>query len=158
MPLSLGVNLKFIKQSIDSESGSSFAGDIGLLYMTPNYFTIGLAIRNIGNGLAIYEESFPLPLTYSIGIGYYSQEHFNLGFDIDKERDSDLVYKLGIEYFLYENLDLRAGYMYSSDDYDNIGVTVGFGFNIAETWFLDYAYVPFDDLSDAHRFSLKYTF
>jgi hypothetical protein len=55
-------------------------------------------------------------------------------------------------------LDLRAGYFYTKEDYAANGLTLGFGLNFKYKWFLDYAFVPFGDLGNTHRVSLKYNF
>ncbi len=156
--MAIGVNLKFITQSIDVESGSAFAGDLGFLYNTESAISFALAIRNLGSKLKIYQEEAPLPLTYSVGAAYYVQETLNVGVDIDVETNCDPVYKLGGEYMISPNFDIRAGYVITTEDYDNLGVTAGFGFNLNYKLYLDYAYVPFGELQDTHRISLKYLF
>ena len=154
----VGANAKIIQQAIDTTSGSAFAGDIGFLYNTTGNMTFAGAIKNMGDKLAIYKEGFPLPLTYTFGVAYYVKHGFNLGLDIDQEVNCDPVYKAGFEYFLSQNIDLRLGYSLTSETYANPGITAGLGFNISQKLFIDYAYVPFGDLGDTHRFSLRYNF
>jgi opacity protein-like surface antigen len=127
------------------------------LYNTNKNLTFAGAVRNMGNNLAIYKEAFPLPLTYSCGVSYYFKQ-LNIGLDFDQEINCDAVYKTGFEYSLSKNVDLRAGYIYSAETYANPGITAGLGFNVSARLYIDYAFVPYGDLGDTHRFSLKYNF
>jgi hypothetical protein len=156
--LSIGMNLKTIEQKIDNEKGNSLATDFGVLYNTTRFFTFAAGVRNIGGDLAIYEEGFPLPLTYTMGLSYYSQGKYHIAFDTEKEINCEPVFRFGMEYFVMERLDIRAGYIYTKEDYETSGISLGFGINLQYRLFLDYAYVPFGDLGDTHRISLKYNF
>ncbi|MFC1485172.1 PorV/PorQ family protein [bacterium] len=156
--LCIGINGKFIKQEIDNKSGTSIAGDLGVLYIFNEQVNAGACIKNIGNKLKIYKEAFPLPLTYSVGIGIVPYENVLVGFDIEKERNCEALFKVGGEYLFSPFLILRAGYVSSKDEYASSGVSAGLGIDINSTLYLDYAYVPYGDLGNTHRVSLKYEF
>jgi len=156
--IGIGASTKFIKQVIDSSGGSVVAGDVGVIYNVEDRMSFGAAIRNVGDSLAIHKEAFPLPLTYSVGSAYYFDSNLNLGLDIDKEINCDTIYKFGADYFLLENINLRLGYSHTSATYANPGITFGLGFNMSYKVYIDYAFVPYGDLGDTHRFSLKYVF
>lgn len=67
---------------------------------------------------------------------------------------------LGCEYWLLNMVGLRAGYKYGyhTDSLGNIvGITGGLSLR-AFNFQLDYAFVPFGELGDTHRFSLSAKF
>lgn len=156
--LAAGVTAKAITQEIYKESGSAYAGDAGVLWNINRFWNVGAAVRNVGNDLRVYKKAFQLPMTYSVGAGFHSPSKYHLGLDIEKEINCDPIYRTGIEYFVGGNFDIRAGYMYTADDYASDGFTLGFGFSAFYQIFIDYAFVPFGDLGDTHRVSLKYVF
>ncbi|MFO7889857.1 MAG: PorV/PorQ family protein [bacterium] len=115
---SIGGNIKYIHQKIWNESGSAFAVDLGLLYITQfNDMRLGMSISNFGTNLRmsgkdllhrvdldedatghnetivgnLKTESWPLPLFFRVGLAL---DVINLGQDrltvaIDAFRPSD---------------------------------------------------------------------
>jgi hypothetical protein len=180
--VAIGAAGKIVKEQIDNYSDQVLSGDFGIIFSNSinkiiysdsvsrykknygaayldqkNHWSFGFAVRNLGGNIRVYKEAFKLPTVYSFGSGFFFK-NMKLAFDIDRNTDDETIYKTGMEYYVIDLLNLRAGYIYRGKNYDNLGVTYGFGLKLFDTLFLDYAYVPFNDLGDTHRFSLRYEF
>ncbi len=154
----IGCNVKFISEKIDNYSDDSIAYDLGLLFYLNEKFVFSCAGRNFGDGLKLYNEEFSLPLTYTLGLGYLKKDKYNFEIGIDKEIDCDIIVRTGIEIFAFDILTFRLGNIDTKEDYDSNDFTFGLGLNINNTWFLDYAYLPFFDFNNSHRFSIRLNF
>jgi len=157
--LLLGTNLKYIHQKIADASGIGFAGDIGLIYKLTNSINLALVVQNIGPKIKFVKEGFSLPLMLKTGIAY-KNKGITLSLDANKSIDNDPLICLGVESRIGNIIALRIGYRYQVKDqkldlYESapVGLTAGFGLGFGNTYFLDYAYVPYGDLGDTHRVS-----
>lgn len=151
----LGFTTKFVQESIEAESDSSFAADFGLLHKTDS-FNFGFAIQNVGPGLKMVAESSPLPMTLRAGVSKMFANNRLLGaIDLTKANDSKASVNLGLEYKLSEMMVLRGGYKAGQSlDVDGItNINGGFGLKLNRFNF-DYSVSPFGDLGMAHRISL----
>ncbi|MBI4802491.1 MAG: PorV/PorQ family protein [Elusimicrobia bacterium] len=161
--LRLGAALKFIRQSIDNESGSTFALDLGAQRDFSRWgenFTAGLTVQNIGPGVKFISRRYPLPLNFKAGLSRRSADSgVLLALDVNKPVDNYPFIALGAEYPVTNKLCLRSGYRYRM--YGNeLGAWSGFaaGLGLAFSRFaFDYAFTPFGELGNSHRvsFSLK---
>lgn len=156
----LGTNLKYIHQKIADTSAIGFAGDLGLIYKPTNSANLALVVQNIGPKIKFIKEGFPLPLTLKTGIAYKKNKGITLSLDVNKPIDNDLLISLGVESRIGKIIALRIGYRHQVKDqkldlYESapVGLTAGFGLGFNNTYFLDYAYVPYGDLGDTHRVS-----
>ncbi|MFH1618503.1 MAG: PorV/PorQ family protein, partial [bacterium] len=158
--LSLGANLKYINEKLDTFSESATAIDLGALYNTKiENLTAGFMVQNIGTKIG----PDPLPLTVKGGLAYrLLEKKLVLAMDgdwlaIDKRAYLDL----GAEYWMNKNLAVRAGYQVGRGQ-DKLGsslVGAGFGMGIKLDKFnMDYAFVPFGDLGNTHRITLGMRF
>jgi hypothetical protein len=161
--LSYGAALKVIRQSIDDESGASAALDLGLLRSfrwRGGDYAAGLAVQNLGPGIKFVSSRYPLPLAFKSGLSRRFQDGSVLALEADKPVDNYPAFTLGGEYPLTARLALRAGYRWRL--YGNeLGAWSGFsaGAGVAfESVSFDYAFTPFGDLGNSHRFSLNYRF
>ncbi|MBU2573584.1 MAG: PorV/PorQ family protein [Elusimicrobia bacterium] len=162
--LSLGGAVKFIRQSIDDESGSSFAVDLGALRdfnWRGEKFTAGLTVQNIGPGVKFISKRYGLPLNFKAGISRRSADSgVLLALDVNKPVDNYPFITLGAEYPVTNKLCLRSGYKYRL--YGNeLGAWSGFaaGMGLAFNRFaFDYAFTPFGELGNSHRFSFSLKF
>ena len=162
--VSLGGALKVIRQSIDDRSGSSLALDLGLLRELKwkgDAYTAGFSMQNLGPGIKFISRSYALPLTFKAGLSRHFPGSGLLGaLTIDKPIDNYPSLALGAEYQLTGRLALRGGYRYRL--YGNeLGPWSGFsaGAGVAfEKLSFDYAFTPFGDLGNSHRFSLNFRF
>lgn len=154
-----GANLKYIHQKVADTYGIGFAGDIGLIYKPTKFINLGLVVQNIGSKIKFVKEGFPLPLNLKTGISY-KNKWITLALDANKPIDNDPLICLGLESKIANIVALRVGYRHQTKDqkldlYESasIGFTGGFGLGFGNTYFLDYAYVPYGDLGDTHRIS-----
>lgn len=155
----MGFTLKFVQESIEAESDTTFAGDFGLLHKAET-FNFGLAIQNIGPGLSMVSESSPLPMTVRAGASkMFAQKRLLAAVDMAKANDGDLSLNLGVEYKMSEVVILRGGYKAGNSlDVDGItNINGGLGLKLNRFNF-DYSVSPFGDLGMAHRISLLVRF
>lgn len=162
--LALGLNLKLIKQKIDTESAQAWAGDVGVFRKLTQWpMTVGFAIRNVGQKVKFVEESDPLPLLFDLGMGaHYFQNRLLLGLNLQKPRDNSLGYGAGVEWTqsFTGNLRyaLRSGYNSAKTDADGAtGVSLGAGLGYKQLDF-SFAWVPFGDLGNTFRYSATFKF
>jgi hypothetical protein len=162
--LRLGAALKFIRQSIDTESGNTAALDLGALYdfhWLNRQFTAGFTAQNIGPGVKFNDKRFDLPLTFKAGLSHRIYEKGLLvSMDVAKPVDNYPSVALGLEHPLSNKLYLRTGYRYRQHGNELgafSGFAAGIGFNYNQFGF-DYAFSPFGDLGSAHRISLAFRF
>jgi hypothetical protein len=159
----LGAALKAIRQSVDDESGSSAALDLGLqrdFRWRGAAYTAGFAVWNLGPGIKFVERRYGLPLSFRAGLSRRLEQGALVALEADKPVDNYPSATLGVEYPLTERLALRSGYRYRL--YGNeLGAWSGFsaGAGVAfDKVSFDYAFTPFGGLGDSHRFSVVFRF
>lgn len=161
--LNFGMSLKYIKQTIDTENASSYAFDAGTLYKTPiKHLSASLGVYNVGSKVKFVEESDSLPMDVRLGAAYkFFQETFLVAADLDDYINDERIYsQLGMEYTFNKAVSIRAGYKFGMDSNKlggAAGIGTGFGVNVWGVQ-LDYAYVPFGELTDTHRVSMSAKF
>lgn len=185
---STGVTVKYISQRIWNESATGIAFDIGTQYRLDfQNLTIAMRMGNFGPDLSfegedleiihdideklpqnrltsarLITETYPLPLTFQVGIGFdiYDSEFLSVrsGLDAVHPNDNSERILFGTEFGFYDRLFLRGGYKYNYDDED---FTFGAGANIpfaSSLIFFDYAYSMYDILPGVHRVSVGMEF
>ncbi len=155
--VSYGVALKYIKEKIDTFSGTAFALDAGMIYKpTPNGWRYAATLTNLGSDISLDQESDPLPLTLKLGAAYqWENMPMISAFDLYMIRDEDPEYHLGLQYTLQKLVALRLGYNSGFD----AGSGFTFGVGVKQNDFgADYAFIPSKDLGDSHRFSFSMNF
>lgn len=160
--ISVGVNAKFLREKIDVEKAQAVAVDFGGLYSVPNTSLIlGVNIQHLGTKMKFVEEAFSLPVNLKLGAAYRMIDGaLTFAADVDRPVDSDLNIGLGGEYKIMGIMNLRAGYRYTLGGNDlgtASGLRVGIGVEIRD-YKLDYAFVPYGELGQAHRISLVASF
>jgi len=166
--LNLGVNVKYIRESIDGNAASAVALDIGILHQTTNDdLKLGVTVKNIGRQLTYYSEDKykeKLPQTVVVGFGYHPDNRFYAAFDAYKPFAGDFSFRLGLEYAVHELLKLRAGYNSRAGDWkaggdlENLaGISMGMGINW-QRYNLDYAINSFGDLGFVNQVTLAVGF
>ncbi|MBN1154924.1 PorV/PorQ family protein [candidate division KSB1 bacterium] len=165
--LYFGGGLKFIRQTLASESANAFGLDVGTLLWL-KYISLGLSIQNFGlSNLKFVAQEEPLPEMYRAGIGTHIPlgEYilWNTDFDLGYMPDQNLRYYCGTEFIINELFMIRGGY--KIHDAEANRWAVGLGLMIPMSWLaasetrFDYSYSPvsaFDQ--DVHRFSLLFRF
>jgi opacity protein-like surface antigen len=186
--LTTGINAKFVRQVIWELSSNGLAFDLGLQYETGfKSLKLGMSMVNFGTNMrytgqqlkyetqifsgapSTYEdipvtvesESYPLPLTFRIGLAYnFLEDKNNLimaNLDGIQPNDGREIGAFGLEYSYKKTLFTRLGYEYCSETGYERGFTAGAGliykvgsnFNVK----LDYAYADFGRLEQVHRFT-----
>ena len=162
--LNLGINLKYLRESIDGNSASAIVLDIGVLHQTTNEnLKLGVTIKNIGKQLTYFtDDKFTekLPKTVVVGFGYHPDRKFYADFDVYRPLAGDFSFRAGIEYMIYEIFKLRAGYnsqaknWKAGGDLQNLaGVSLGLGINW-HRYTVDYAVNSYGDLGLVNQISL----
>jgi hypothetical protein len=119
--LSLGLTGKLIMQSIDDESATAYALDVGAIYnIGYRGARIGARLNNLGSDIDFFDrQSAPLPLIFSVGTAIDVLEEDDMGnkltvmADATKPQDSEqLVFTAG-ELQVMHRLKLRGGYKFN---------------------------------------------
>ncbi|HBE88880.1 MAG TPA: hypothetical protein DDW67_07030 [Elusimicrobia bacterium] len=159
--LDFGVAVKFIRSKIDDESAMAAAVDIGTLYRFTEKTNFSLALQNLGTEMKFVDESDPLPINLRAGMLYRWSESANLLAEVNQYFADEKFYAaFAGEYWLREGFALRGGYRFGYDT-SNLGAATGLalGFGISNSGIgLDYAYTPFGELGDIHRFGFSMKF
>ncbi len=147
----------WLNQRIESKKSSSFFFDIGQIYKPSDRVALSFVLQNIGSKVKFINEEDELPLTLRIGLSYNPVDSAIIACDFVKPKDNEWQIKGGIEWQINNILTLRGGYNSQIFQDLGIGVNMGFGIHIS-TFKLDYAYVPYNDLGETHRFSFTTNF
>lgn len=147
--LSLGLLLKYISEELYKKGNSAFAGDIGIIYRTPGtHKSYGISIQNLGTEIG----KDILPSCIRAGATHHG-EGFNFSVDVIQHIDSRIKATAGLEILFSNVFALRGGVIYQ----EKFNFTAGAGFNI-KFISIDYAYLPHNELGQAHRMSLLVKF
>lgn len=129
------------------------------LYDTPiPKLSAGLVIQNIGTKIKFMSEGDPLPLNIKLG-GVYKllkDDTLTLALDVNKPIDNEINLHIGGEYWATDMIVLRLGY--KTTTVGNLGALSGLSMGLGFKWLrygIDYAWVPYGDLGNTHRFSLS---
>lgn len=159
--LDLGVAVKFIRSKLDDESAMAAAVDVGTLYRFTERTNFSLALQNLGTKMKFRDESDPLPISLRAGMLYRLSPDARLTGEISQYFADEKFYAaFAGEYWLREGFALRGGYRFGYDT-SNLGSMAGLalGFGIQNSGIgLDYAYNPFGELGDIHRFGFSMKF
>jgi hypothetical protein len=173
--LSVGGNVRWLRQSIAEVSMTNISLDFGTLYYTGlKTLRIAITARNFGpdSHLVGFSEEFQaepvdvrMPIDFRLGLAYDLLEersgspHFlTAAIEGNHPNDGPEKIQMGMEYSFYKKLFLRGGYKFNHDEQ---GLTLGAGFSYSSGGFsgtLNYAYVEFGALKQVHVFSFGFSF
>lgn len=157
----LGINLKFFKETLDDQSSSGFAFDVGSQFvctMKRRDMILGLVFQNIGYASKMMDKSDLLPFNMKMSFALRSKDRkATVTADINMPVDNVTRFHCGGEYVLANMLSLRAGYILGQDLDIMAGIRAGVGF-ATKGFSIDYAFSPYDELGNAHRISLSMFF
>ncbi|HRY30357.1 MAG TPA: PorV/PorQ family protein [Elusimicrobiota bacterium] len=162
-----GLTFKFLQEEHADVSASGLATDVGFLYRPPlpaapawgwvRRTSLGLAVKNLGQGPKFDTQTPPLPTEITAGVAY---SHFlegdilHLALDVRKNAEAGNGGAFGVEYGTRDLLALRAGFVTTRDR--SAGLRLGAGFRLRRVR-LDYAWsANGDDLDASHRLSLTF--
>lgn len=166
----VGVNLKNVREDLHGAAASTYAADLGAVYYIrpSNYWMksvpaqelrAALAVRNLGPGLKFDEESFPLPMSATLGLAWLShpEGRNSLTVSLDQTVSSDEKYfaGLGAEYVAFQLLSFRAGYRTGQSIGSGARFGVGFRLSFMD---LDYSMSPFGELGSMHKLGMSMRF
>ena len=165
---SFGLTAKFAREDLIAQNTSSIIFDGGLLYSTGlKSLMLGAMLRNFGPEIKYFNEGYPLPQAFSIGVSGYligpdnaflsnsSSQKLLLAYDLAQTRDHSQQQHIGAEYAFSDFLMIRSGYKIN---FDEEGLTLGFGLKFSKMQF-DYAYNDFGSfLGSVQRVSLNFSF
>ena len=164
---SFGITAKYVTEDLGLEKTANMLFDGGLIYDT-GFRTLKLAavVRHFGPDIKFVEKAFPPPQTFDIGISAYilgpnnpmvvnsENQKLLVSFDLTHPRDYAQQYNAGIEYSFNDLIFLRGGYKIN---YDEEGLTLGFGINLKRL-IIDYSYNDYGDfISSVHRFTIRFS-
>lgn len=144
-----------------------FSFDFGVLYKTGyKSLNFGMTIRNFSQEIKFVEESFQLPLTFTLGLSLNLldfakidplKHSFLFAVDAEHPRDNKELLRFGGEYTFNNTFTIRGGYITNSD----IGkLSYGAGIILEEDGTeigFDYSFTPAEYFKDIHRVALKLT-
>ncbi len=156
--LMIGVNAKFIQQSIDDEyeePATGFAGDLGVMFKAGG-FSVGAAVQNVGTEMTFIEEAYKLPMNIKSGLSYVidGENRILVSAEVNIPMYNSMYYCFGGEYTMKQLFSIRCGYNTGNDLF--LGYTLGAGL-MSGGFSLDYAWVP-GSIGDAHRVSVNFKF
>jgi hypothetical protein len=144
--------------------------DFGTIFKTGiKSIAFGMSIRNFSQEVKFEEESFQLPLLFTIGISANvfdfmnvpgPEQSLNLLVDVTHPRAHPEQIKIGAEYQFMKMISLRGGYV-GGDTED--GITFGFGISSAglglkfADFTLDYSNTPYGVFNNVQRFTLSFS-
>lgn len=159
--LALGVTGKYVVSALAGYNAAALAGDAGALYRTERW-SAGAGLRNLGQRYGFVERTDPLPLTLFAGGGYRFSERWLGSAELDLPRDNGPSAAAGVEYSRpfpgRITGAVRAGYNTSNRDAGGTaGTSIGAGIGYGNLDF-DFAFIPFGELGNAYRYSLRVKF
>lgn len=158
--ISAGVTARFVHESLDSETATAVLFDIGIKSRTmiPG-LTAAIMVRNLGTELKYMSRGYQAPRLVTVGAAYGAElpwegNTLSVSAEVVSPNDNDTRVGLGAEYgfrrFIFGRVGYRTGLEYED-------LSFGMGVNYLGLGF-DYAFVPYTDLGNSHRFSLIYGF
>lgn len=171
--LSIGGNVKYIKESIAELSMDNWAIDFGTLYYTGfKSLRVAMTARNFGPDVNLtgFSEEYQaeamdvrMPIDFRIGVAmdffdYEGSPHLlTLSLEGDHPNDGPEKINSGAEYSFQDIFFLRGGYKFN---YDEEGLVLGVGLKYDISGFtgrFNYAYVDFGNLNKVHMIQLGFS-
>ena len=153
-------------ESVDAKM-SLFAVDFGTTYYVGYHdLRIGVALRNFSNEKAYRVETFPLPMTFTVGVAMDvlnvvqpgTPHTFTVTSDFVHSRDYSERLHLGLEYGFQDILFLRGGYKVN---YDVESFALGAGVKLEARGIrarVDYSYLQMDVFDGVNMLSVDFAF
>ena len=147
-----GANINYYNLKIQNYgSASTFGVDIGGLAYLTDFLRWGFAAFNL-NRPKIGTQDDKLPQVYRTGISIQPRKELNFVLDVEKDTRYTASVKAGIEYSLYDMIDLRAGIGTEPTKFSG---GVGLYYSIFE---IDYGFYNHQDLGLTHQGTITINF
>jgi hypothetical protein len=150
--LSVGGNLKVVRQSVEEYSGGGVGVDVGAIYEVMPNLAIGLSMLNLAGPnitLRDTEESFPIEFRTGLATSFLGGRAMVTA-EIDQIDGQGVRLRGGSEYWVQPAIGLRVGY----DDHYPAG---GFSYRFARGLQIDYGLTD-HELGINHRVGVAYRF
>ncbi|MBN1384646.1 MAG: PorV/PorQ family protein [Elusimicrobia bacterium] len=161
--ISFGLNTRYIEEKIDDEKATAISFDFGSIYRqrinSHKHLSIGIAVQNIAlTKPKFIDQTEDIPAKIVSGISYKPLgEALLLSSDLVLMKGSKPSINTGSELFVYDTLCMRFGYKLDTAFENHSRITCGAGI-IFENMSIDYAYLPFESLTDTHTLSIGFKF
>jgi len=150
--VSLGTNLKVVRQAIDEFDASGVGADLGILFDVTPYLRVGTSLLNIGGPnlkLRDVEESYPTEIRSGMAVKFM-QGRGLISAEIDHRAGPGVSFRSGTEFWVHPSMAVRLGY-------DESSPAGGFSYRMNDGMRLDYGLAD-HDLGTTHRFGVSYRF
>jgi hypothetical protein len=172
---SLGMTTKLIQQRIQANSAKGVALDFGAQFGRPRGpLSLGASLQNAGPKMRFIDEGYDLPLTASVGASYRFGHLLTLSADTRRWlRTGNTSFSLGTEFWAFDTVALRGGYLSRLGSFARSGSTLGekagarlegftglgagLGLKLGN-YQMDYAIAPYGELGNTHRISISADF
>ncbi len=155
-----GIAAKALSQSADGASAMAWAGDAGLLKVSGR-LRFGLSASNFGSSMKLGTTAFSLPLMLRGGVSAAIANRIRVSADAVKAGETGVIGAFGAEAELpsnpHEAFYLRGGYRTGRSANAGPGFSAGLGLRSGDLR-VDYAFVPYGDLGNAHRLTIAFSF
>ncbi len=155
--ISIGVNLKLIRQMLAENSSTGWGIDIGSIYELFDGFKVGLNIQDLTKTKLKWDSMTKhidvIPVNFRLGAAYTKniksiKSDATISWNLDTKYGTEM--RFGAEWWFLKTLALRIGFNESR-------LTFGTGLRISN-FQADYAFVGHDDLGNTHRISTSVKF
>lgn len=150
--LGAGGAVKYLRETIDNTVAQTAAVDLGARVdfekALSQPVSIGAAVQNLGPDPRFGVLRQPMPETLRLGAAWQPKTAYTFAVDLVQVRGGAMSTRVGGEWRASEAVALRLGWNGQNDA--GPGITVGAGV----TWKsvrVDYAFVPYGSLGEAHR-------
>lgn len=163
--LTIGLQLKYIRETLDDQSFGNILFDVGAVYYTGFHnLRLAFALQHFGPDMIVADVKFRTPLLFRVSAGedFLLLDDHRLTAAVDLVHPTDNLEQVnwGIEYAFLNVLSLRAGYRLGPER-----GKLSFGAGVAPPEIgpvgvrLDYAYSRFDNVFGAtHRITVGISF
>ncbi len=163
--LTIGLQFKYVRESLDHDVVSNILFDVGTIYYTGFHnLRLGFAVQHFGPDMKVLDQKFRSPLLFRVGAGediaLADDHHLTAGVDLVHPTDNNEWVNLGLEYDMLRLVSIRAGYRLNVER-GKFSVGAGVhppavaGISLA----VDYAYTHFDaTMEPIQQFSLLISF
>ena len=155
-PVRGGLGFRYIRQSIDNQSGSVVALDAGV-QKDLGRGSVGAAITNLGSSLKVGSKAFELPTTLRMGATFNIIERLTLALDQSVSKGLGMRFHGGVLFKVAGPVSIGAGYTTGQGKDGPSGLAAGMRLSW-DTFVFDTSYRPFGDLGNAVQVGLGLRF
>ena len=165
--VSYGASAKYISQTLDTESGTGYGLDLGILAASAvEHLRFGFGVENaVSSRIRFIEEGARPPLKFKAGAMYEVRSsmadiaaRFSLDYIFWNDRPGNIA--AGMEYGFYDTFAMRLGYN-SFGDISN-GLNFGLGFDLSRYTrrdvSVDYSFAATYAFGNIHKLGVTYKF